>query len=51
MSVDRKYEDLILKDSRDNLKRLIASTLLDYEHHFIRSLHVVGSKPRIREIN
>ena len=40
-------EDLILKDSRGNIERLIASTFLDYEHRFIKHLHIIDNKSQI----
>lgn len=46
-----KYEDMRLKDSRDNLKRLIAFISLNYRHWFMVSLHTVDSRSQTRKID
>lgn len=44
MSVDYDIVNLRLKDWRNNLERLIVTTLSDYGHQFIGNLHTMNSK-------
>ena len=37
----KKKEDMRLKDDMGNLRKLITSTLLEYEHPFMRSLLIM----------